>query len=515
MIKLLVVDDEQIERDALQVILERNFPGLIIKQAKNGRTAVEAAAEFQPDLVMMDIQMPGMNGLDAIEKINHDFPHIKFIMITAYATFNYAHSALKLGVIDYMVKPTKVRDIVETVGKALNQIKEQQRLKEADKEKQETLQKAMSVFETDVVTQLLFDHVHEVHLHELVDMLNMEMIEEKFVMSVMLPPGSESYYSAIREKIRKAGSGWLGALYGRQLPIIVFKKQGQSHRSQATLLAKEILKLVQSDEDAGWFIGIGSVYRSLEEIRQSYQESLLAARDLSLPVKYRFYSDLPTLAPGFDEHTSKQYEKQFFDYIRSGDWEEVQTIMNDLIDGYEKDGSELLQTQQRLMEMLWIISQVLSEMGVEIDSPLYPFKATDYRQLRAEASHVLERLHQYSQKHDEKLEANTIQQIKQYIIEHAYQDISLEEIGKVIGLSPIYISKIFKEQLGVNYIHFLTECRIEKAKKLMRDPEKSLKEITFEVGYHDPNYFSKVFKKMCQSSPTEYRKNLLENKKLV
>ncbi|MGM0973859.1 MAG: helix-turn-helix domain-containing protein [Bacillota bacterium] len=78
-----------------------------------------------------------------------------------------------------------------------------------------------------------------------------------------------------------------------------------------------------------------------------------------------------------------------------------------------------------------------------------------------------------------------------------------------MGLSPIYISKMFKEKLGVNYIDFLTECRIEKAKKLMADSGKSLKEITFEVGYHEPNYFSKVFKKMCGQSPTEFRKALL------
>jgi two-component system, response regulator YesN len=71
---------------------------------------------------------------------------------------------------------------------------------------------------------------------------------------------------------------------------------------------------------------------------------------------------------------------------------------------------------------------------------------------------------------------------------------------------------MFKEKLGINYIDFLTECRIEKAKKLMADPEKSLKEITFEVGYHEPNYFSKVFKKMVTLSPTEYRRTVLGKK---
>ncbi|WP_353733565.1 response regulator [Rossellomorea vietnamensis] len=514
MFKVLVVDDEQIERDALQVILERNFSNLIIEQARNGRLAVEIAAEFQPDLVLMDIQMPGLNGFEAIEKINRDHPAIKFIMITAFATFTYAQSALKLGVIDYMVKPTKVTEIVDIIAKALHEIEEQRRLMDIEKEKQDTLQKAMSVFETDVVTQLLFDHVHEVHLHELVEKLGMQMTEEKYVMSVILPPDSEKYYSTIREKVRNTGNAWTGALYGRHLPIIAFKSKDQSYRSQATMLARTILKSVKSAKDE-WFIGIGNLYHSSNKIKQSYQESLSATWDTSLPVKYCFFSDIPILPAGINDHMAKQYEQQFFDNIRHGEWEAIHAFLEDLIERNEKQGTGVLLTQHLLMKFLWIISQVMSEMGMELVSPVYPFKSTDYRQLRAEISQVLKRLKQYVQKHHEKMETNTIEQIKQYIIDHAYQDISLEEIGSVIGLSPIYISKIFKEELGVNYIHFLTECRIEKAKKLMRDPEKSLKEITFEIGYHDPNYFSKVFKKMCHASPTEYRKKILENKKLV
>jgi two-component system, response regulator YesN len=109
----------------------------------------------------------------------------------------------------------------------------------------------------------------------------------------------------------------------------------------------------------------------------------------------------------------------------------------------------------------------------------------------------------------DRLEADKIQKIKHYIVEHSHEDISLDALANKVGLSPIYISKMFKEKLGVNYIDFLTDCRIEKAKILLADSEKSLKEITFEIGYHDPNYFSKVFKKMCNISPTEYRKTLL------
>lgn len=509
MTNILIVDDEEVERDGLEMILKKNFTDIVIQQAKNGRLAIEIASDFQPDLVFMDIQMPGMTGIEVIEKMKSYYPRMKFILVTAYATFDYAKEAMRLGVVDYLVKPSRIKEIVETVEKVLNQIKGEQQRVEAMKQQENTLQIAMSLFETDVVTQLLFDHVHEVHLEKLLEMLDIQATEEKFVISLIVPDGFEATYSKVRGKLNQTGSGLVGALYGRQLPIIVFRKQDQSFRSQAIMLAKEILSLNTAGEATGWFVGIGTVYNSLSQIRQSYQESLIATRDTSIPRKFQFYEELPALVSGIDEETTKQSEQQYFDHIRNGEWDEIFQRIAHIIDRLEQEGTMVKQTQQRVMELFWIATRILSEMGVESDVPLYSFKSTDYRQLRAEARHLLDRMRESYEKHLASMEVDTIQQMKQYIIDHAHEDISSEAVGREVGLSPIYISKIFKEQLGINYINFLTECRIEKAKRLMRDPLKSLKEITFEVGYHDPNYFSKVFKKICHSSPKEYRKKLL------
>lgn len=513
MIKLLIVDDEQIEREGLQAMLRKGFPELVIEQAKNGKLAVQMAEAFQPDLILMDIKMPGMNGLEAVERISEIDPRIKFIMVTAYDTFDYARTAIKLGVEDYLLKPSKASEIVETVGKALRRIEEERESLESSRLQQDALRKALPLVETDVVTQLLFDHVHEVHVDELVGLLGMRATNERFVMIVLLPPGSESGYSAVKDKVRQSESGWVGALYGRQIPIIAFREPDRSFRSQAISLARDILSLAKSDIGAGWFVGIGNVCGSLEHIRGSYQESLIAAMDPTLPVKYRFYADVPALGVAGDWQLAKQREKQFFDQIRLGQWEQIRTDIMDYIQRYENEAADLLQAQQRVLELLWIASRALIEMGADTASPLFSFQAQDYRQLRAEAGRLLDRMRQsYLERYD-RLEPDTIQQIKQYIAQHSHEDISLEAIGRKAGLSPFYISKMFKEQLGVNYIDFLTECRIESAKKLMSDPEKSLKEIAFEVGYHDPNYFSKVFKKMCDASPMEYRKTLLGKRK--
>ncbi|WP_435169454.1 response regulator [Paenibacillus glycanilyticus] len=509
MYKLLIVDDEQIEREGLKAILQHGLPDIIIEQAKNGNIAVQLAEEFRPDLILMDVKMPGINGLEAVELISANQPSIKFIMVTAYDTFDYARKAIKLGVKDYLLKPSKASEIVTTVQRVLHLIEEERKTVETTELQRTALQRVMPIIETDIVTQLLFDHVHEVHLDELVELLGVHTANEKYAMTVLLPPGAESCYISIKEKVRTMGSGWVGAMYGRQIPIIVFPEADRSYRSQAVTMARELLAVAKADGNDGWFVGIGGVYESLDQIRQSYQEALMASIDPSLPVKYRFYEDTPVLGVTRDGYPVKQLEQQLFDRIRLGQWEQVRNDLTDFVRRYENEGANLVHAQQRVLELLWIASRVLLEMGVEIDTPMFSFQAQDYRQLRTESELLLERMRQSYTEHHERIEPDAIQQIKQYITDHSHEDISLEAIGRMVGLSPFYISKMFKDQLGINYIDFLTECRIKKAIKLMADPERSLKEITYMVGYHDPNYFSKVFKKMCEVSPTEYRKTLL------
>ncbi|RLL48396.1 response regulator [Oceanobacillus piezotolerans] len=505
--RLLIVDDEQIVREGLKAILLKNFPEIQIEDAKNGTIALNKAVIFMPDLVLMDIKMPGMSGLETIQKMSEINPNIKFIMITAYAEFDYAKSAIKLGVKDYLLKPSKASEVVRAVGKVMSQIDEEKKSKEKNIHQQTVLQKALTIVETDVVTQLLFDHVHEIHLDELVGLLDTPMTSEKFVMSILLPHDSKSLYTEIKQKVRKKGNAWVGTLYGRQIPIIVFRKQDYSFRFQAITLARDILSI--SGGKAGWFIGIGNVCHSLETIRQSYQESLIATKDSSLPVKYRFYSDISITDTIIDGHYSKKLENQMFDQIRNGQWEDILKEVTSLIEFYDKKGANIIEAQQRVLELLWVASRVLNEIGVELDSPLYFVQINDFRQLRMETNHFLNQMRQSFIDYQNQVEDDTIRQIRQYIIENSHKQISLDGIAQKFKLSPIYISKLYKEQLGVNYISFLTECRLEHARKLMLNPEKSLKEVTFDIGYQDPNYFSKVFRKMYGVSPTEYRKSLL------
>lgn len=509
MVKLLIVDDEPIEREGMQAILQHAFGGLEIKQAKNGKIAVEIAADWKPDVVFMDIMMPGMTGLEAVEEIQRRDQDIQFVMVTAFDTFDYARQAIKLGVKDYLLKPSKASEIAETAGRLFEGLKRKEQETAERLQEQAAFHNALAIVETDIVTQLLFDHVHEVHIDLLVGMLDNPPAEEKFVMTVLVPEGTERFYPEIKERVRSQSNSWIGACYGHQLPLIVFRDPAQSFRSQAIGLAKEILSVSRSNEQQGWFVGIGSVCESLDGIRNSYQKSLIATIDLKVPSRYRFYSD--DLAAGKMGGVSaiKHEEKRLFDFVRLGEWETVEALVLDLIRQMERTGENALQTQQRSLEFLWITARIMGEIGIAVEAPFYSIPANDHRQLITETRKLVAGLKAAYTEHYSRLEVDKIHQIKQFIMEHSHEDISLDALARKVDLSPIYISKLFKEKLGINYIDFLTESRIEKAKKLLADPEKSLKEISLEVGYHEPNYFSKVFKKTNGVSPKEYRKGML------
>jgi two-component system response regulator YesN len=509
MTSILIVDDEKIEREGLAAILRKGFPDLVIEQAPTGRVAVQMAERgFRPDLVLMDIKMPGLDGLETIRRLSAIDPAFRFVMVTAYDSFDYARQAIKLGVKDYILKPSKADDIIATVGKVLQQIKAERQEREARDREAKALQKVLPVVETDIVTQLLFDHVHDVHLDELVSLLGVRASDELFAIVVIVPAGEERSYAGIKAKIRTSGNGLAGALSGGQIPAVLSRDPSRSYRTQAMSVARDLLALASAGDRAGWFVGIGGPCRSLDQVRQSYYEAQIAASDPTLSVKYRFYEDMPAIGSVGGE-ADKAWEKRFVEHVRTGDWDNVHAEIMAFIRRCSRVNLDLVTAQQRVLEMLWIVSRMLQELGIAAETPVFPNQAQSWRQLQSDAGYLLGRIRQAYAEHQARHEPDAVHQIRKFIIEHSHEDLSLEAIGNMVGLSPFYISKIFKEQFGVNYIDFLTECRIEKAKKLMLDPDKSMKAIAIEAGYRDPNYFSKVFRKMCNISPSEYRRALL------
>lgn len=121
-IKLLMADDEAIEREAMKKILSRGLPGTeVVGEAANGREAISLARELQPDIILMDVKMPGINGIEAVKIIRRAFPNIKFVIVSAYDTFEYAQEVMREGVKDYLLKPAKKEEIIRTLSRVIRE----------------------------------------------------------------------------------------------------------------------------------------------------------------------------------------------------------------------------------------------------------------------------------------------------------------------------------------------------------------------------------------------------------
>lgn len=497
--KLLIVDDEPIEREGMRRILSQAFPELHILDARNGLEAVEIAKVEHPQIVLMDIMMPGINGIEALKQILELDPTIRGVMVTAFDTFDYARQALRLGVKDYLLKPSKRAEIVSTVGTVIEQCKEDQH--------QNLLgERTLSLMETELVTQLLFHHVHDIQLHVLLETMGVPTNRSAYVVVVYVPEPSETIYSLIKEKVHDGGGGLVGALYGRQLPIVQFRDDSISFRAQAMPFAQSLIALLRDTQAI--FVGVGQEVGTLEELTKSYQQAVIALASQHQSVRFRFYEESLNHAAPQEHETIRERESQFFDALNKGDWTKIEKLFAEFIDRQEQRNQPLIYSQQRLLELFWIIQRAIEDLGVVSLTTFLSFQSTSYRQLRAEVEGILTQAASQYVAYFSSSESNKVLLVKRHIEEHSHEQLSLERLAELVDLNPMYLSKLFKEKVGKNYIDYLTECRMHHAKQLLKDPEKSLKEIAYDIGYHEPNYFSKVFKKICGQTPSDYRKQV-------
>lgn len=497
--KLIMVDDEPIEREGMRRILSTAFPDLEIYDARNGYEAIESVKQHRPDIVLMDIMMPGINGIEALQTIQEIHPTIRGVMVTAFDTFDYARQALRLGVKEYLLKPSQRSEIIATVETVIEQCKEESR-------KQKASIHAERLAETELVTQLVFHHMHDVQLDVLMESVGIQS-QPAFVLVVYLPEPTEALYSLIKERVHETEHALVGALYGKQLPLVVFRNSSMSYRSQAMPFAQGLIALLRDKADV--FVGVGEQVEDLADIAVSYQQAVIALASHTQSVRFRFYEENLNQFEGTDTTTVRQKEKQFFDALDQGDWQEIERLFNEFIDEQEHQNQPLVYSQQRVLELVWVIQRALENLGMVTPTAYLSFQSQNYRQLRAEVQGLLEQISAHYEQHLNKAESNKVQQVKRYIEEHSHEEISLDALAALVDFTPMYLSKLFKDKLGVNYIDYLTTCRIEHAKQLLKNPELSLKEISYEVGYHEPNYFSKVFKKVCGKTPSDYRKQLI------
>lgn len=530
MYRLIIVDDEQIVLDGLKFLIEDTMDDVeVVATADSGRTAILACEQHHPDIVLMDIKMPGINGIEAIETIRKRMNHIKYVIISAYEQFEFAKQAVELGVSDYILKPVNPDKVVEVLTKICNeiQLERDQRLKEI--ENKEKLEKILPVLEHGFVYSLLMNTDYRDELHKYQALFDADN-EKAFVMMLEFGEGKrpeltnkigtgfkgQTFYPKVQSTIKYKCKAIVGPLIVNRMTVVVFGEQTDDEyeqRVQALELAENIYSSIVPDLDVNLYIGIGACY-PLEKSKNSLEEAIFSLNRMT-DEHIVHVNDIVEKLSEEDQYSHidiKEDENHLIKLLESGQKDqlirELKLFFNRIKKKYHGNVDSVRNTIIEMMAMV-LSSSFRNNLQADIVGySTYINELNDMKDMMAiqnwcirKVSYIAEQISSKKGNHISKV----VMEAKEYIDEHLLEEVSLVDISKYVSVSPQYFSKIFKDEIGVTFVEYVRRERIEIAKKLLREQQYSVKEVCYKIGYNDPNYFSRLFKKLVGVSPTEYK----------
>ncbi|MBE5882531.1 MAG: helix-turn-helix domain-containing protein [Lachnospiraceae bacterium] len=527
MYKIMLADDEGIVIDSLQFILKKEFgDDCVIESAKTGRSVIELAERFRPDIAIMDIQMPGINGIEAMREIRATNASTIFIIMSAYDKFDYAKEAINLGVLEYLNKPMDRVKIIEVVRRAMRRIDRERDKRSQDLIIREKMETVIPIIENGLVQNLLFQEFFEEDIDNFKKLLGIEA-DHGYMMALVFGESQEGNHMTnavgtsvrlqnhareVREVVKSYFPGVVGSVMANKIAVFVPTENDKfeyNERIELIEKARVMVRKLRQHFDVAFRAGFGSI-TNLSNAMESYNEALDSLTATTGTVAH--VDDLP-IGCGYEENYPAETEKSMFDKLEKGDLNGMLASANQFFDWMVENYADCpTDIKLKALEfVLWGEHIAYSNTG-----RVYQFRSRkeylpdilsydNYEQLRKWFTDKLSVSCRNIIMRKEEQSSSVIDKAKDYISARYNKDISLDDVSREVDISPYYFSKIFKEETGENFIEYVTNIRISKAKELLQSSDLSIKEICGEVGYADPNYFSRTFKKNVGVTPTEYK----------
>lgn len=519
MYNILLTDDEQIVVDSLEFILQKNFSGQFkIFKENSGADAINICRTNKIDIIIMDINMPGLSGLQSVKEIKKLTPQSIVIMLSAFDRFKYAQEALELGVYRYLTKPVNRDTVIQAVHGAINLLESEKQKLSDTIELREKLSFGYSIVESDFIYALVLSSENKKELSNYFDYFNINP-ETYYFCCIEVPENlSEdrgNIYMQIRDAFCSKTDCIMGSYIMNRITIFIpverkvraFSNDAEIAEDKCRSFLKDIFNMLALKISSSIRMGAGGIFDDISRSAQAYSEALNALNASDTTGGIKFYEEgdaenrsdikkelnnaqkalLGRISAGYTDGV-KSAAELWFDIIRS----EVQDI--DLI---KNETFNILVSAKNFCRL-----SVPSATFKEISACRTPEELFAY--VLPKLIECSEMILQESGGSSNPVIANAIK----YINERLSLNISLEQTAKAVHVNPVYLSKLFKDETGKNFIDYVTDIRLDKAKEMLRSGVCSIKEITSETGYSDQNYFSRLFKRKFGITPTEFKKNM-------
>jgi two-component system, response regulator YesN len=536
MFKVLIVDDEPIIRKGLKNIVNwRQMDCEVCGEASDGLRGSELVKELLPDIIITDIRMPEVDGLAMIREIRNIVPDSKIVILTGYRDFEYIQEAIKLGAFDFILKPSKIEELTSVIGRAVKELRFR-------KDRDEEILKLKRLFEQNMPTlreKLLYEIIYGIVNNE--DDVKEKM--ELFKISI-----GSFHFVVVENEMDEQNDKKLDQ-YDKHLYQFGIINTFDEIFSDSFNVISVVLNdkwyafIVQSKSDKQICSEvINDKCMDLQELIQNcfgftvtVAISTQGEGPMQLPVKLKecrealehkfyignnsiiFYNDINSFFICEDYSMLENYQKSLLEGIKSGNVKVVTSVLGEMLRYVNSLGAA---DKDYLKNFYWTTISSINNIRISVlaadNDNRYDkkdisslFKMIEKCDCIKDLNGILEDV---SIKIAEKVNSFNNKSIKlvlrkamDYLHAHYNEQVTLNEVAEHIYVSTYYISRIFKKELGKNFVDYLNEIRIEKAKELLRDIRYKTYEVAEAVGIPDAHYFSKLFKKHVSITPTEYR----------
>lgn len=537
MIKLMIVDDESIIRRGIRTSIDWWTLNVdIVGEARNGKQALDLVQDLKPDIVVTDIRMPHMDGLEFAQQLKEQYPHIRIIILSGYDDFDYARQALKIGVTEYLMKPVGAEELSALISRLGTEITQEKLQNEKEQSNQFLMRENFPYIQRMWLNRLLkgdmkindavIDKAAQLRIPldgpeygvVVVDVddfrLNTEHVSdrEKELIHYSINNIVEEVFSSVFQ---------CTACHSEfdNINVLLNANMHNKHRIMETCI--EAQRCIARYMRLSVTIGLGQYVSELADVHESYRQAVYAMQCKVYKGKGQIiaYQDVESEIQGESSKSKREIllpsedEKELLEYLSTMDKAKI----DELLDTRFKQFAQSYITYEKIknISVKWVILAIahLEQMGVDLSdsksvvlnpyAEIEKYETTDdiQRWLGGLFNVFIESIAAYKNVRYKNIVSVAIK----YIHEHYSEEIRLEDISSQVFVTPNYFSRIFKEETGQHFTEWLNKYRVEKAKVLLKDSSAKIYEVAERVGYNDYKYFTHIFKKVTGLTPKEYR----------
>lgn len=528
MLSLMIVDDELTTRTSLQQFVPWSDIGITsVVIAENGRAALKLAAERPPSILLTDVRMPKMDGINLARQVRQLYPDCRIVFLSAYSDKEYLKSAIQLSAVDYLEKPIDMPTVISLFSNIVNNLIDQRKTFEENAKLIQHVEENVHMLRQDLTMKLI---LHQAHLVKLQDQYHQDILR-------LSPSGSYqmlcarmnwhkkdmlTHHSVVRNELllqlnHASNVSTLRYLCGfvnaQDLVIIINTDvyHNPTHRLQ-TFTAHLFNLLSKHTEDSYSFsIGLSHTSMNDHDFGELYNSALsMLQQQFYDGVNRVFY---PPLKPTAHFKADKKIYLNFRKVLRSRSLEDVHAFVSNLTENISQardaDINKIKNIYFTLFRNLFEVTMKWDLFESEDDSTeAYIWQELKETMTLSELSKLLILNIETVLKNTDNKTTSTDKtgEILSHI-ENNYMNnqLSIQSIANHVHWSPTYLSTYFKKATGKTINEYITELRIDKAKELLLDRKNKLYEISEYLGYADANYFSTLFKKYVTLTPSEFR----------